>query len=121
MKKNICDDSSAWPDWLKVAHTVLCEDPYCTASICRAKRKYLRVAEDVRVVSSAENVRLFFQSRLPLDRLQLAFCPGCGTEVSLTVGQQIAWERERGEPAALVCSLACANRFIAELAKGLPD
>jgi hypothetical protein len=117
MKCNKCDDSSAWPDWLKVAHAALCDDPDCTASICMAARRYGRVRSAVRVVDSAENVRLFFEARLPLDRLVMAFCPSCGTDLFVSAGQMIRWEREHGEHVALACSDTCAAEVAAELAR----
>jgi hypothetical protein len=76
------------------------------------------VRSAVRVIDSAETVRLFFQARLPLDRLVMAICPGCDADLFVTAGQMIRWEREHGEPVALTCSDACAAEVAAELAGG---
>jgi hypothetical protein len=46
-------------------------------------------------------------------------CAGCGTDLFVTVGQLIYWEREEGEPPALACSRACASRVAADLARSL--
>jgi hypothetical protein len=115
-----CDETpTCGCDGCRTLHLLLCEDPDCAESICVAARRYNRMAALVQTVDSAENVRLFFQAKLPLERLVMAFCPGCGTDLFVTVGQMIAWERsEHGEPVALVCSDRCAAKVAAELAAG---
>jgi hypothetical protein len=100
-------------------HLLCCPDLECAESICVAARRYDRVWAAVKVADSAKAVREFFASKLPLDRLQLAVCPGCGAELLVTARRQIQWERsEQGEPAALTCGCRCAAKVAAELAGG---
>jgi hypothetical protein len=73
-----------------------------------------KVAEVFRLVRAALGLA---EARLPLDWLVEAICPGCRDFIFTTVGQQIVWERERGEPVALTCSDRCAVRVAVMLAR----
>jgi hypothetical protein len=112
-----CEACETW----KLLHLLMCADPGCEVSICRAARKYNRALGAVQVFDPAETAKCFIESRLPLKRLLLLDCPACGGNLLVTLGQLSAWERESGEPLALACSGDCASKVAAELAAGLRD
>jgi hypothetical protein len=124
MKKNKRkrpDDGENWAPIKKSLHSMFCKDPDCPVSFCKKVEKFNRASEMVQWVNSASNVRRYAESKKALEEPVLCVCPTCREHVFPTVGQMMKWERQGKEPVAVACSLDCANRFTAELAKGLPD